>query len=412
MSKTSDFLHSRYLQIFSLSCILIETCGIRFFQGLGSLLLCLVIVFNLRYVKKIRIYGLLLFAGLIIIFSILQYSKNGSVESTLNTVLIMVASYMFSLSYIGQPQQMLIDLYVTLRLFIIHAFISIFVFIILHPLIRPFLLNGMPYVTIYYLFYYFIPNDGFPRITGLFWEPGTLQFLANVFLFISIYNGKKLKHLMWIVVVVVFTISSTGFVLLMINALFFMNINRKMARMNYSIVFISIIVMFFMPVLSNAIYSKLTTNLSGLIRFSNTYVEFKLLMLHPLVGVDFNVHSLIDNIEFNNIEEAFWGANSPFLPYKYGSIPGGLTNGFLGLLLNWGLFIGIYIYYLFYKSKFFPSSKYASYFLLLVIVANMSEGLTDTAFFYIFVISTLVFGKRNIKIYNKKPLVDDNYCVK
>jgi len=355
----------------------------------------LVILLNIRYIKRINKRNFLFFIGIIILFLIIQIYKSCELKPILNTIFYIFASYIFCLSYINKPYKFIINLNITLRLFTLHAFISIFIYFLFHPLIYKLNINGIQYITILNVFYYILPADGFPRIIGLFWEPGVFQLIANFYLFICINNGYKIKRLLWIIIVVVSTISSTGFVLLLLNALYYVKININIKKLKISIILLLLMFLTIIPTVYNTIYNKWTNDMSGMIRQVNTIIGIKLSLAHPFVGVDTNVDKLIKNVEFNRIEEDLWGVNSPMLSTNYGTVAGGFTNGILSLLLVWGIFIGMYFFYLFFKSRFFPSTLFAIYFLLLFILTNMTEALTDTSFFYIFVISTFVLGRRS-----------------
>ncbi|HEY4784543.1 MAG TPA: hypothetical protein VIH57_00775 [Bacteroidales bacterium] len=307
----------------------------------------------------------------------------------------MIGSFIFCFSYKDEPGRFFDDLRITLRLFTFQAFISIFVYILFHPFVFYLNIRAMPYYSICYSFYYFLPEDGFLRITGLFWEPGCLQLIANLYLFLCIINNARVRSLLWPAIVVICTFSTAGFILLSLNAIYYVLKNFKLRRMKLSIIVVLLLSIGIFPIVYQTVHLKLNKNLSGMIRQVNTISGLMLLINHPLVGVDMNVDALVKNPEFNKIQEELWGINSEMLPKKLGSVAGGFTNGFLGLLLKWGIPIGLLMYYLFYKSVFFPNSNVAFYFLFLFLVTNMSEALTDTSLFYVFALSTVVFGIRS-----------------
>ena len=400
MKLRIKILHLNYISIISIIFILLQTCGIRFFQGIGSFLMILVILLNFKYLKRITMNSFVYYVISIFIFSVLQIIKDCSLLSTLNTILIITASYTFLLSYVDNSNRFIDELRLALKLLVFQAFVTIFAFFSLYYFKHLVQIGEMQYYTILNVFYYFIPNDGFPRNTGLFWEPGCLQFIANTLLFIYISSNYKLRKMLWVIAVIISTFSSAGFILLLINCLYYLIKNTNKLKIKYNIGLFIILSILIFPLIYEATYNKWTVNMSGMIRQVNTIAGVKLSFMHPFIGVD--VNNLMNSLEFNKIEEDFWGINSSMISYNFGIVAGGFTNGFLAIFLTWGLFIGIFFYYLFFKSKFFPTSQYALFFLLLFIVANMTEALTNTSFFYVFVISTFVLGRRvtNKKIQN------------
>jgi len=372
-----------------------QTAGIRFFQGMGTVFMLIVLLANFKYIFVVRIRSIINLFFLLILFFIIQLYKGAEIQFTLNTILIIVASFFFTLPYILNERKFLDDLSVTLKLFVGHAFVTFFIYFIFRPIEIQFHAGVMDYSTIFYLFYYFGDIRDFSlRMSGLFWEPGCLQLFANLYLFICIYKNYDLKKLLWIVFVVLSTVSSTGFVVLLINGIYFLIKKFTVRKIWFSILLFSLFSVFFIPIVYNSVSDKWLNDLSGISRQINTIAGIQLSISHPFVGVKDDLESLMNNSEYNMIEEEIYGNKSDMLSYNFGTIPGGFTNGFLGLMLKWGTFFALLLYFMYFRSPLFPNSKFAFWFLIIFIVSNMTEALTDTSFFYIFILSLLSLGAR------------------
>ena len=390
-------------QVFLLSLIFMQTAGIRFFQGMGTVFMLIVFLFNIKYISLVKLKSLFYLVLFILFFIIIQLFKNSEIQFTINTLIIIISSFFFTLPYINNESKFLDDLSITLKLFVGHAFITFFVYFIFRPLEIQFHAGVMDYSTIFYIFYYFGDiADLSLRMSGMFWEPGCMQLFANLFLFICIFNGYKLKKLLWIIFVVMSTVSSTGFVILAVNGMYYIFKNFSIRRIWISLIPISLFTIFIVPSVYNLVAEKWNNDLSGISRQINTIAGIQIAFNHPFIGVKDDLESLMNNSEYNIVEEDIHGAKSDMLSYNFGTIPGGFTNGFLGLMLKWGTIPALLLYFLYFRSSFFPSSKFAFWFLFIYIISNMTEALTDTSLFYIFVMSVITIGIRRKNLEEKE----------
>lgn len=333
----------------------------------------------------------------IALYAGLQLFKGIIPAVLLNSILLMVSTSVFCLTYVDIPTKFVADLKAVLKLFVLQALISIPVYLLFNDLLENVTVNDTyGYRTFLHLFYYNMSSFNLGgltinRINGLMWESGCLQIFANMYLFIRSYQGKSISRSWWVVLVILFTISSTGFLLLAANLFyyFFMRRGTKLATFLLAIPVV-VVVMFFSV---SAAYQKLISDTSGLIRLSDMVIGARLMLLHPLTGV--NMSDLMNNPDFMRLEEDFWGMGSKMISYNAGNIMGGFTNGVFFILISWGAVLGAGIFYLFFRSAFLPSTKFALGIFIIYFVSSFSEPVTDTAFFYLFVLSSIIIGRRS-----------------
>lgn len=397
----------RYRQIV-LFLAIFQSCGIRLFSGIGVLLSIIIFLLcigsvrpNLKYVLPILFFSLL--------FLIV---KGMSVPFTINCILMIINA--FFLIEIYRRFSLVRDLYIVLYFLFIQAMIGFVLAVIVPDSLWIDINATIPTQTLGFLFYR--PSKGILfgeiyRMLGLAWEPGCMQLFLNLLLFLKIRNKEKIKSLIWVIVAVILTGSTVGYLILMVNALYYVKSNNMKTLVRTMWILIPLAVLVY-PFLESNIVSKMgmsddgAMNSSGVVRYRDFYVGLQCLLKHPVLGIDMSDlanNSLYQKYETQAIESITGSTNLWYQYFEYAA--GGYTNGFFGTTMLWGLF-GIYMIYNFIKSKIWRLNlgKDWIFMPLMFCLTFISEPITNTIIFY-FIAFYNLYNKGYVNLnYNLKPL--------
>jgi len=232
---------------------------------------------------------------------------------------------------------------------------------------------GIPYVyvrgegTYWYRSYvglFFSYHNGlFPRLSGLFWEPGMYAIILNIALFLYIFkeNSKKKSELFIILVSIVFCQSAAGYCIGALLIIIYIYRNIKTDRNSkYSIAFIS--ALFSVAIITFIIIQKRNTNINNQaaysygLRVSDIVNGIKVFSTSPLWGVGY-------------------GNTDPFS--KLDLFGRGSSNGLVSWLYMTGIIGTLYILIPFINNIIkCPKGKQRNvrlFWLFIVLVFNMSE---------------------------------------
>lgn len=379
--------------IVSMILLIMQTCGIRFFTGIGVTLLLLIIALNIRYLKKATTREIVWIIKILIIVITFFLLKQSDFKDILNYVFMFVAAFLLCLSYKNRIMSFQEVLFKTLYLFTAHAFLACIIYFLLPSSFFTTLSGwGMPYKTFYYLFYYVIEiGTGKVRVCGLLWEAGCLQFIANLYLACLILKKASLKKMLIPIVVILMTMSTNGYIIMvgLLCYYFFENNSSKRKILVYS-VFAIVFVSIFAPIIYANLINKFDlTNTSGVIRFRDIQIGLTLLFEHPFLGVTDN---LAEMPIVKRIEDNLWLAtgNVDWIRHS-GYLAGGYTNGLFHVFLIWGIVLGIIMLYYFTRSPFLYNIKIRFLFCFVYFTTLFSEPLTKTLLFILFVVSFMFF---------------------
>jgi hypothetical protein len=407
-SKSSNF----NIQVFIFCLIILQSVGIRFFNGQGTLLSVIVIALSFNNLKKINIIDLrLLFFAFL--FSLVSKIGNESLKYTdfIYQLSIIFSSYIFLVGYRNKIDAFQKDFFYALELFVYHAVIGFFVFFVFKNHFVDF--EGTTNRTFYNMFY--VSNSyfgGFPRNTGLFWEPGVFQLVANFYLFYCIkFNGKIGKIVLGLIAVLS-TFSTTGLFILLINIAYFIYIKWKEKKIHiFNIVLILSFVILFIPILRENAEDKISeTNTSGLARLRDYYIGIELIKEKPLLGHGvFNVKYLSSKSYVRKLETNLFSVE--FLDIT-GEMGGGFTNGLLALIAWYGIPLSFILYFFYYKNRFIGNDFIERLlFNLIMLITLISEPIANTSLFLMFPFSYWVMNKEK-SIRKPKNLMFNNFYLK
>lgn len=240
------------------------------------------------------------------------------------------------------------------------------------------------------------------RATGFCWEPGLLQFVANISLFLGIKNFWSRWKLAVSFITVLVTFSTTGIFALALNIIYFLILRRKSTGQwilagSVVVIFITLSVFLFKE---NILHKLGGENTSGLIRLRDLQVGWELIQQNLLLGHGlFDQNYLLSNRTVSEIAVKLF--SEEFLAID-GDYAGGYTNGFLGYFISYGLILGAISYLFFFRNRLIQGGlKEHLFFFLISIVTFFSEPITKTPLFFFLLISGIYVGGLN-RFYIKK----------
>ncbi|WP_343331427.1 O-antigen ligase family protein [Draconibacterium aestuarii] len=237
---------------------------------------------------------------------------------------------------------------------------------------------------------------GIARNTGIFWEPGVFQLIANLYLFFTIKFHKKLLETMMAGLAVLTSFSTIGLIILILNFLYFLYIKIKEHKFRIHLVAPIVIafILIFPLIKGNALQKMDGHNTSGLIRYRDFLIGIELIKERPLAGHGYitsnylNSKTYVTNIQHDLFTDEFISTS--------GYMGGGYTNGLLSLFILYGIPLGILILFSLFKNTFIGSSTIERIiFFLIVTLSLISEPISSTSFFFLFPLSTIILKISN-----------------
>lgn len=369
----------------SLFLLIFQSIGIRFIQGQGVALLILVILLNTDRIQFLLNKWVLLFTAVLIFIGILQ----GLDWNTLILYLLMFFSSACLVSRYLELKNTFVTDFKGVANFL--SLYGTFVFALL--LVIPSAFISVNFGLNYFSFLGIFINANSPlflglnRMSSLGWEPGTFQLIVALYLLILVNEGAEGKKLVWIITVLILTGSSMGYINLLIVFLFFLLKNRKSLKIGLVVLIAGVLVL---PILETNFYEKtIGENAgSGVIRLRDFTVGIRKISENPIVG--FPVSELYNDPGARALEDKVWSASGIYSTVNsLGYFAGGYTNGLLGIFLNWGIPIGLFLLFLFYRSPIIriSSKRFTIFFMTIFLLSTLSEPITFTPFFFVFPIS-------------------------
>lgn len=380
-------------RVIALLLILIQSCGIRFFNGQGSVLTIIVLLLSVQGFPKYRRKDIVVLICTAFFF---LFNKIANPEFSVSNLLfqfgLVFQTYTFLLTY-NDRSQLKQDLKLVLKIVFIHSLAGYLLFLLVPFLFQETFLQ-LRYKTLFHLFYV-SSTAGQSRNTGICWEPGILQLPLNIYLFICIRDKSNWKEMMLIVLCVVSTFSTTGFIILALNATYYVYITFKKRS---AVIPILVIVCLFavapFAFIKDNISDKLGgQNTSGLVRYRDYLIGVKLIEEKPILGHGyFDTKYLRSKPYVGKIEGSVF---SQSYLNSSGELSGGYTNGLLGLLCWYGVPVGILCYYLSFRNKIIDENIVGrTIFFLILMLTFLSEPLTYTSFFLLFPFSAFLLNRK------------------
>lgn len=383
-------------QILIFCLIIIQSVGIRFFNGQGTLLSIIIIIISFKNFKKFVIKDVrFLFIAFLLILLSKIINESFTFSILLYQLSLIIATYLFLVGYKTKMSNLQSDFFLALQIFVFHAVVGYCLYLIIpNQFIETKGLNK----TFYNLFY--VSNSTFGNVqrnTGFFWEPGVFQLVANFYLFYCIkFKEKTIKVLLGIIAVVS-SLSTSGLLILLINIVYFIYNKWKEKKINIaSLILVLSLIVVFIPIISDNTKDKVNDdNTSGLVRLRDYYVGLELIMEKPLFG-----HGVFDS-EYLSSKKYVRTWESNLFSNEYleisGDMGGGYTNGFFGLVAWYGIPISFLLYYFYFKNRFIENTGLEKVlFNLIFLFTLVSEPISYTSLFLVFPLSYWVLDRKKL----------------
>lgn len=259
-----------------------------------------------------------------------------------------------------------------------------------------------------------ISTGQYGRNAGCSWEPGRYAIMLSLGIAISVLKkgiSIKNKKLIWLLLALITTFSTTGYIATIMILFIFYVKKVNFLYVLYSIIFIIPIyfIVVNVPFLADKIslqlstlfnfdfYNELVTRTAeasngeytySLERFPSMYFEWQNILNDPIIGY----------------------GRSPYYSYFYQNISSNvsLPSGILKVLSNYGLILGMFFYYILYKSsnifgKFYHKN---SPIMLCLLISSISYSIfTIPVFTSFWLYSYFIKNNDNECIYNNERAI-------
>ena len=384
------------------------------------MLLCLLINRRL-FIKKTGITIVVLVFGLLLMnsfhFLIFGYSDFFS-NQIINFIILICIGVFFGNQFLNRTNFFLFRLSKVLKIIIIHAILSSLI-------ISLFPTNNTAFISVdqksayvgYFNFFLqrtHILHTGFLdetmqkvfgyqfyRAHGIFWESGVFASFVNIFVFINFFINEKLKSLRYSIPAIIFSWSSSGILVFLLQALiFFRDYKRGSKRVLFKKYLFGVLGFVFIFSLAlqnfnNKIYGDNAGSAAQ--RYADTFGAINIIINNPLlgIGVEFqNVKSQYENskVDFNNI------IGNNFESLNKDAIK--LSNSFLSIFVYFGIPLGLFLIYALYKQSYIDKKRWV--FFLITVLSVFSSPILFLGFHFSFIISGLRETIPILKYNNKK----------
>jgi hypothetical protein len=274
---------------------------------------------------------------------------------------------------------------IVLNLFMLHSLLGfIFYFLFPEKLFLNYGSSGIPGKTIYFIFYYSQLSNLFgfmvPRSQSIFWEPGVLQLFLNLLLYLELfYFRPSLSRLALILLSVLLTFSSTGYLVAFLIILYFMLYEKRALLTLKSCLMLLIMFCFSGFFIYLNLSKKLLVEQS--ISFASRLYDFEksitIITNNPILGLGFS-DKIFGNYEF---ESSLLNINkfsfAELFDYSRGN-----TNSIMMLYVYFGIAIASVFLVVIYNQSLF---KHRVLFFVILVLTNVSEPLlTNNLYLYIY----------------------------
>jgi hypothetical protein len=388
------FIQYSSLQFLSIFLVVFQSIGIRFVAGQGWIISLILILLNFRGIRMMKLFEWKLFIfGFLFLLTNKLINPLFPILNFAYQVTLVFSSILLLVHYRGRILKLQEDFFKCLNFFVIHAIIGYGIYLIVPQLFEKQIgLNR----SFFYLFYvsqtYF---GGVLRNTGLFWEPGVFQLVANLFLFYTIKWRKGALYLLMGFLAVLSSFSTMGLFLLGVNFLYYLILNWGL-RIKFIVAsfFLLLILSISLPVVINNFTHKVSmSNTSGLIRLRDLYVGIELIKDKPFIGHGkFDSHTyLVKNDYVTSIEADLFTTE---FRAASGEMAGGFTNGLLAFVSYYGIPVSFLLYYFFFKNFFIEGKRFEKVFFSFIPLFSMvTEPITYTSLFLLFPFSYLILKR-------------------
>lgn len=373
------------IMVVSIALIIFNSGGFRIIDNyIITLMVWFLMTFRFLLSKRIDarfLIGSLMFAMLLVGLNYILANFGMSPKkhfiflSYMSTGIILVALYSKIKS------NFVLDLYVALKFFMWISLLGV----VLMPLVHE---KGILFGVLNYSVFH-MGGLTLPRNASVFWEPGVLQLFMNILFYLSLFIMRDRKIMVLSMIVIISTLSTAAYVILAMQIGWYYMFHIKQ---RHSVLFL--LKMLVGSLITVAVIVILQLKLTGDqhksadVRKLDLVVAVSLIQTNPWVGIGLNdenfrdAYSIVGRVlrrEYAVSEEEIEGK--------------GLTNGFLYMVVTFGIPLGLVFLFLLYKQEVINGRLI--FFILLL--GTLTEPIFQTSFYAIF----LAYGLREI-FYSRK----------
>jgi len=220
----------------------------------------------------------------------------------------------------------------------------------------------------------------FIRNEGLFWEPGVLVILMNIYVYLILFEyNQRISHTFLPIFVIITTASTSGYLVLsFILMIYFLKSLQKGRHKIFVILIGAGIFAALFPIIREEVVFKTTEGIGSTNkRYFDLIAPFELAKQHPLFGIGPNVETYLHETRNMTVDLGEYT-----ISHETGS-----SNLFATLFAFYGIPMALLFFYALYRQNIFKKK----WLLFLIIVIGMfSEPMAFCHLYFLFIMSGFV----------------------
>ncbi len=317
---------------------------------------------------------------LVVFIFFLKYiflSETQAISQYITRFANIVTALLILMYFSDKPEYLIKIIYSVLYFIMLHALLSFAAwYVVKNSLI---FVPSIKTNTFNYIFYYLHSDDierieesriiefyflNFFRTSGIFWEPGILQFYMNILLFISLFIYRNIIISLLSIIVIITTWSSTGLIILARQRFFYLKIKIKRKNILAFIVAFTIFPLMLILLQENLIEKFEGKNSgSGFSRALDTFTAINIIKNNPFLGIDFDREAYDKELLNNRADIDMIGSRI--------ERDASNTNSILNYFVFLGIPFGLAILYSLYNQNIFSKNKLT--FFLIIFLSLQTE---------------------------------------
>lgn len=244
--------------------------------------------------------------------------------------------------------------------------------------------------TLYFIFN-FQTGDIF-RNQGLYWEPGVLQIIMNLYLYlVLIEKNAPYKKAVLPILIIISTLSSTGLVIMCVTL--FISLKKKHVRISFKAGALTVVACLLLaPFVYLNVRDKLTSdeNPSAALRAYDMYNGFLIIRDNPICGVGMDPNQFYLKSKGKDV----FGYDTSSLNLE----DRGNTNTWISIAMMFGIPVLILFVVSLYHQRLFNNKKL---FFFIIFMALFSEPLFPYPFLMLLILSYNSLPQKKLIVYKK-----------
>ncbi len=366
-------------------------CGsvypIVFGANLFYFILLIVSIVSLLFQKeyyKDHLISFLNATGILMFFLSLNWILTGFNSSFIEYPVMYGLVFIFNMAFLALINKENISIYNFDFVFItivIYSFLNFIASNFLTSLFTPFSNDSYSCNQLFYIFFYVAKHTilgiDIVRNQGIYWEPGVLSVVLNVFLFRLLFGEKRKlnKLLVFLTCFLIFTtFSTTGLLVVFLQFVYYLFKSDSSKIKKISFLFL------FLVVSTPILISNINEKVSG-----EGEASFLIRNYDALVSLDITKDNFFTAVGFSKIKNKEAQEKSSIYMDSDFTEAHGNTNSVITIFLYLGVPLGLSYLFLLYNQKIINYNK--GFFFLLMLICMASEPLIFHGFFVFFISS-------------------------